>query len=134
MAERNTKFETITDAHWARALPMARAFTNSISTQIRMKLHPINRTPGYEPKPTQRMITFEPFTSVRGKDPNKSEVQCFKCIKEDKTVGYMLPEPDGIFNFYPNHLVGLNWNSSLMKEVAFKLDALNLPQAIEAVD
>jgi hypothetical protein len=127
-------FETITNAHWARALPMARAFTNSVSAQIKMKLHPYNRTPGYEPKPTPHMIKFEPLVSTKGIPPNTKTSQFFACKVDDKTLGYLHPQDDGLYNFYPNHLVGMNWGSSILKEIAFKMDALNLPQAIEAVD
>jgi hypothetical protein len=134
MVARNTKFETLTDGIWEVALRRARGYSNSVSTQIKMKLHPCNPTPGYAPKPRIHMIKFEPLTTTKGVEPNVKVSQSFACVQEGRALGYLHPDNTGIYNFFPNHLFGMNWSSNVLKEVAFKMDALNLPQAIEATD
>lgn len=127
-------FDVITDAAWGKSLRRSRAYTNSVSDQIKMKLHPCNPTPGFLPKQPIHMIKFDPMTSTKGVKPNVKTTQFFACRVGDKTLGYLHPDHTGIYNFFPNHIFGMNWTASVLKEIAFKMDALNLPQAIEAVD
>lgn len=124
-------FETLTDAAWEHALRRSRSYSNSISAQIKMRLHPQNPTPGFQPRQQPRMIKFDPFTVLA---PGPKERVSFKCQVEDRTVGYLHQEEDGIYSFYPNHVSGMRWNGGHLKEIAYKMDALNLPQAIPATD
>lgn len=87
-----------------------------------MKLHPQNPTPGYLPRYKQPMIKFQTV--------DKS----FVCLKDERPLGYLRPDDHGFFHYFPNRTIIDGWTSSVMKEIAFKLDALNLPQAIEATD
>ena len=52
----------------------------------------------------------------------------YKCMFVGKSLGYLHLEKDNYYYFYPNHVQGMMWASFLLKEVAFKLEALNEAQ------
>ncbi len=109
-------FETLTDAHWQRALRMARSETNTIAEEIHMKLHPDNPTPGLEVRNAVHYTKNEPVGQ-----PAYYTVMS----PEGRTViGTIEQEVDGFYYFFPAKIDNF-WPSGLMHDIARKLDALN---------
>lgn len=56
---------------------------------------------------------------------NKGGENSFKCMAETLAVGYIHQEVDGFYYFYPTYRPGAFWDSSTLKSITMKLEALN---------
>lgn len=65
------------------------------------------------------MITFEKISTFAGVS--------YACQAEDRCIGYLHPCGGEFYAFYPNHVPGTSWPSLILKEIVFKLEALNDP-------
>ena len=108
-------FQTLTDKQWGEFLRIAREQKNAISDKIKMKLHPANPTPGFERKDT--MLTYTK------NEPHKQPAH-YAVFHEKKYLGVLYQEVDGFYYFLPEPRGGF-WASWILKDIAFKLEALN---------
>jgi hypothetical protein len=56
---------------------------------------------------------------------NKGGENTFKCMVGTQSIGYISQENDGFHYFFPTYRPGSYWDSSSMKAVTMKLEALN---------
>jgi hypothetical protein len=106
------KFEILTDAIWARELKRARGVKNYLSEQIKMRLHPENETPGYEP--------IKPMIEFTRNHYFKEAV--YTCKKNNYYVGEIEPDA-GVYRFFP--AADQSIDSDTLKEICMKLESLN---------
>lgn len=94
---------------------MARASTNSVSEQIKMKLKPTNPTPGLEHKDMLIYTKNEPH----------GRPAYYAVLTDQKVhIGDLDQELDGYYYFTPINRGGF-WAGWILKDIAFKLEALN---------
>ncbi len=108
-------FQTLTDARWEKFLKIAREQKNSVSAQIAMKLRPANPTPGLD-KPTF-MLTYT-------KNESHKQPAYYAVFSGPFCLGDLYQEVDGFYYFEPKGKTGC-WPSWILKDIAFKLEALN---------
>lgn len=109
-------FQTLTDRQWGEFLRIAREQRNAISDKIKMKLHPANPTPGFERK--DAMLTYT-------KNEPINHTAYYAVLHEKKYLGLLEQEVDGFYYFTPDRTNAGFWPSWILKDIAFKLEAIN---------
>lgn len=98
------------------ALQESRKLTNEVAKEIRMKLHPQNKTPGFDPKPVQMLIYRKHQLQNGG--------ALYDCYMGFAKIGTIAQEADGFYYFWPEHNEGM-WSEAVFRDLAFKLESLN---------